>query len=252
MNTRITALVAANEPPIGEQLIDLLRELWPALDIVATVANGDAALQAFAAHHPSVAFLDISMPGRSGVDVASRIAPPCHVVFLTAHDDYSIEVFRTGVVAYVLKPVDRDRLAETVLRLKRNVHAPPPDLTSVLTALRAELAASTQHLKWLKAAVGRMVKLIPIDDVVYFQADNKYTRVVMRNGEALIRTSLRGLLDGLDPGRFWQIHRGTIVNAATISGLLRDDEERHYFVLLKDRPDRLPVSRQYLYLFKQM
>jgi DNA-binding LytR/AlgR family response regulator len=251
--TSITALIAEDEPLMRERLKEKLAETWPELSIVAEVADGDAALAAFDAHSPQVAFLDIRMPGRSGLDVAALIGGECHIVFVTAYDQYAVQAFETGAIDYLLKPVEADRLAATVERVRAKLASPPADLAHLLDDLRARLQgqAPPPRLRWIKAAVGKQVKLIAVDDIVYFQSDTKYTRVVLAQSEALIRTPLKDLIAELDPQQFWQIHRGTIVNASAIAGVLREDAEKQY-VLLKGRAERLPVSRQFVHLFKQM
>jgi DNA-binding LytR/AlgR family response regulator len=248
---RPTALIAEDEPLMRERLKDKLAEVWPELDVVAEAADGDEALALIDAHAPQIAFLDIRMPGRSGLDVAAALGGDCHVVFVTAYDQYAIAAFDAGAVDYLLKPVETDRLAQAVERIKRKLAAPPADLSALLVQLRERLPRTPQRLKWIKAAVGKQVRLIPVDDVVYFQSDSKYTRVVFGQGEALIRTPLKDLIDELDGDRFWQVHRGTIVNLHHVAGVLREDAERQ-FVLLKDRTERLTISRQFTHLFKQM
>jgi DNA-binding LytR/AlgR family response regulator len=248
---RPTALIAEDEPLMRERLKDKLAEVWPELDIVAEAADGDEALALIDARAPQIAFLDIRMPGRSGLDVAAALGGDCHVVFVTAYDQYAIAAFDAGAVDYLLKPVETDRLAQAVERIKRKLAAPPADLSALLVQLRERLPRTPQRLKWIKAAVGKQVRLISVDDVVYFQSDSKYTRVVFGQGEALIRTPLKDLVDELDGDRFWQVHRGTIVNLHHVAGVLREDAERQ-FVLLKDRTERLTISRQFTHLFKQM
>lgn len=246
-----TALIAEDEPLMRERLKEKLAEVWPELAIVAEAADGDEALALFDAHLPRIAFLDIRMPGRTGLEVAAAIGGDCHVVFTTAYDQYAIAAFDAGAVDYLLKPVEADRLAQAVERLKRKLAAPPADLSALIEALRGRLPRQPRRLKWIKAATGRQLRLIAIDDVLYFQSDSKYTRVVLAQGDALIRTPLKDLLEELDPDRFWQIHRGTVVNLHHVSGVLREDAERQ-FVLLKQRPEKLAVSRQFTHLFKQM
>ncbi|HEX6944718.1 MAG TPA: LytTR family DNA-binding domain-containing protein [Casimicrobiaceae bacterium] len=246
-----TALIAEDEPLMRERLKEKLAEVWPALAIVAEAEDGDEALALFEAHKPQIAFLDIRMPGMSGLDVAAAIGARCHVVFITAYDQYAVDAFATGAVDYLLKPVETDRLAQAVERIKRKLAAPPADLSALLAQLREHVPRTPQRLKWIKAAVGKQIRLIAVDDVVYFQSDSKYTRVVFGQGEALIRTPLKDLVDELDGDRFWQVHRGTIVNLHHVAGVLREDAERQ-FVLLKDRPERLTISRQFTHLFKQM
>jgi DNA-binding LytR/AlgR family response regulator len=249
--SRPTALIAEDEPLMRERLKEKLAEAWPELDIVALAADGNEALELLQEWQPQIAFLDIRMPGRTGLDVAAAIGGDCHVVFITAYDQYALRAFDAGAVDYLLKPVESDRLAATVERIKKKLHSPPADLSALLAELRATVKGDAPRMKWIKAAIGKQVKLIAVGDVVYFQADTKYTRVVLGNGEALIRTPLKELLAELDPDKFWQVHRGTIVNLDAVSGVLREDAERQ-FILLKHRQERLPISRQFTHLFKQM
>jgi DNA-binding LytR/AlgR family response regulator len=246
-----TALIAEDEALMRTRLRETLCEVWPELRIVAETADGNAALDAFDEHSPHIAFLDISMPGKSGLEVASMIGSQCHVVFITAYDQYALSAFEAGAADYLLKPVEADRLALTVERVKRKLESTPPDLSHLLAQLKNAVAPTGNRLKWIKAAVGKQVKLISVSDVVYFQSDTKYTRVVLANSEALIRTPLKDLLGELDGDRFWQVHRGTIVNVDAVSGVVREDAEKQ-FVLLKGRQERLPISRQFFHLFKQM
>ncbi len=248
---RPTALIAEDEPLMRERLKEKLAEAWPELDIVAEAADGNQALALLHEWRPQIAFLDIRMPGKTGLDVAVAIGGDCHVVFITAYDQYALRAFDAGAVDYLLKPVESDRLAATVERIKKKLASPPADLSALLAELRAAVKADAPRMKWIKAAIGKQVKLISVGEVVYFQADTKYTRVVLGSGEALIRTPLKELLAELDPEKFWQVHRGTIVNLDAVSGVLREDSERQ-FVLLKDRQERLPISRQFTHLFKQM
>jgi len=252
MNTaRATALIAEDEPLMRERLKEKLALAWPELTIVAEAADGNAALEAFAQHHPQLAFLDIRMPGKSGLDVAAEIGNDCHIVFITAYDQYALKAFEAGAVDYLLKPVESDRLALAVERMRKKLAAPPADLTALVQELRSTLSQGAPRMKWIKAAVGKQVKLISVADVLYFQSDAKYTRVVLASGEALIRTPLKELMVELDPDHFCQIHRGTIVNLDAVAGVWREDAERQ-FVLLKNRQEKLPISRQFTHLFKQM
>ena len=250
-DARPTALIAEDEPLMRERLKEKLAEVWPELDIVAEASDGDEALALVDIHEPDIAFLDIRMPGRTGLEVAAAIGGDCHVVFITAYDQYAIAAFDAGAVDYLLKPVETERLAHTVERVKSKLASAPADLSRIVGELRSHASPATARLKWIKAAVGKQIKLIPVDDVVYFQSDMKYTRVVLAQSEALIRTPLKDLLAELDPDRFWQIHRSTIVNVSALSGVLREDAERQ-FALFKARPDKLPISRQFTHLFKQM
>jgi len=246
-----TALIAEDEPLMRERLKEKLAEAWPALAIVAEAEDGDRALALFEEHAPDIAFLDIRMPGTNGLEVAAAIGARCHVVFITAYDQYALQAFEAGAADYLLKPVEVDRLATMVERMTRKLATPPIDLGNLVAELRATLGTGAGHMKWVKAAVGKQVKLIPVSDVLYFQSDTKYTRVVLATGEAFIRTPLKELVTDLDPRQFWQVHRGTIVNLSAVSGVLREDAERQ-FILLKDRQEKLSISRQFTHLFKQM
>jgi len=248
---RPTALIAEDEELMRARLREALAAAWPELEIVAEVADGDAALAALEAHAPAVAFLDVRMPGMNGLDVAAEIGSRCHVVFITAYDHYALAAFEAGAADYLLKPVEAERLALTVERVKRKLESEPADLSGLLAQIKQAVSSSSMRLKWIKAAVGRQVKLIAVEDVLYFQSDTKYTRVVLAGSEALIRTPLKELLAGLDPERFWQVHRGTIVNVDAVSGVLRENAEKQ-FVVLKGRDERLPISRQFFHLFRQM
>ena len=249
--TRVTALIAEDEPLMRERLKEKLAHAWPELDIVAEAADGDKALALCNECQPQVAFLDIRMPGLTGLDVAAAIGGDCHVVFITAFDQYAIKAFDAGAVDYLLKPVESDRLAAAVTRLRKNLASPPADLSGLLAELRATMRSEVPRMKWIRAAIGKQVKLIPVCDVVYFQADTKYTRVVTASGEALIRRSLRELQEQLDPSCFWPIHRSTIVNANAIAGVSRDFRGR-VSVKLKSRSEKLPVSEGHEHLFRQM
>ncbi len=249
--TRPTALIAEDEPLMRERLKEKLAEVWPELDVVAEAEDGEQALALFAEHRPQLAFLDIRMPGCSGLDVAAAIGADCHVVFITAYDQYALQAFDAGAVDYLLKPVEADRLRATVERIRRQLGTAPPVQSTHVAQLRGAAGVAPARLRWIRAAVGKQVKLIPVADVVYFQSDAKYTRVVLASGEALIRTPLKDLLAELDREKFWQVHRGTIVNLDAVAGVLREDAERQ-FVLLKNRQEKLPISRQFTHLFKQM
>jgi len=251
MSSRVTALIAEDEPLMRERLKDKLHEVWPELAVVAEAQDGDEAVAMFDEHRPQIAFLDIRMPGRSGLEVAAEIGARCHVVFITAYDQYAVKAFDAGAADYLLKPVETDRLVAMKERMERKLATPPIDLSELVAQLRSSVKGDTGRMKWVKAAVGKQVKLIPVDEVLYFQSNTKYTRVVLAHGEALIRTPLKELLSDLDPEKFWQVHRGTIVNLDAVSGVLREDAERQ-FIMLKNRQEKLPISRQFTHLFKQM
>ncbi len=251
----LTALIADDEEAPREQLRAALARLWPELQIVAASANGVEAWDDCLAHEPAIAFLDIRMPGLTGLDVARRLAalatPPL-IVFVTAYDDHALAAFDAGAVDYVLKPVDDARLAQTLARLKARVQAQAPATASDTTALQRLLASLPQARpapRPIQASLGREVQLIPPEEVLYFEADARYTRVVHERGAALIRPPLRELLAPLDPDQFWQIHRSVLVNCRCIASAVRVDEGT-MVVTLRGREEKLPVSRQFQPLFK--
>lgn len=253
--TMTTILVAEDEPLMRERLLEMLAQAWPEARVVQVAENGNDAWDGFLAHEPDVAFLDIRMPGLSGLEVAERIGKLAHVVFVTAYDQYAVDAFDAGAVDYLLKPVQADRLERAVERLREKLspaagNAPPADLGHLLHHLKSALPGMRpERIKWLKANVGRQIRLIDVEDVLFFQSDTKYTRVKLRDSEALVRTPLKDLLSGLDPDRFWQIHRGIVVNAGAIAAAERVDAERLQ-VLLRDCDEKLPVSRTFAYLFR--
>jgi DNA-binding LytR/AlgR family response regulator len=246
----ITALIAEDEALPRTDLVKLLHECWPELHIAAQCENGLEALDAIAALKPQVAFLDIRMPGANGLEVARAASGQCHVVFITAYDHYAIEAFNAGAVDYLLKPVQRERLAQTVARIKEHITTQPaPDLTALLSALNQQ--HKTQRLKWVSANMGDTIKMFGIDEVLYFQSEDKYTKVVTTSDEAHIRKTLRDLSDELDPDVFWQVHRSTIVRADAIARAQRDDLGKIQ-LSLKARPEKIAVSQAFAYRFKGM
>jgi DNA-binding LytR/AlgR family response regulator len=247
------ALIADDEPHLAENLRDRLRALWPGLEVLPLAANGLEALRAVTEDEPDVAFLDIRMPGLTGIELARRIDTKTHVVFVTAFDQYAVEAFDREVVDYLLKPVTDERLARCVERLKRKLESAekPPALDEMLAKLARALPAAGGRLRWVRASKGDLVHQIAVDDVLYFQASDKYTCVITRDGESLIRLPLSDLAGQLDAETFWQIHRGTVVNMNEVSATRRDLGGR-VFVKLKDGKTELPVSRAYAHLFKQM
>ena len=248
-----TAIVAEDEPILRAQLEGKLRKLWPELEIIASVEDGAAALEALEDRAPDFMFLDIQMPEMTGVEVARHVGNRSHVVFVTAYDQYAIQAFETGAVDYILKPATDERLALSIERLKAKLAspAPPPDLSAVLARLTEQMGAKKERLQWIKATQGQNLRLIPVADVLFFQSDEKYTRVVTGDSEALIKTPIRELLDGLDPEVFWQIHRSTLVNVNAIAGVTRDFRGQAH-VKIKGKDESLVVSRIYSHLFKQM
>jgi len=246
-----TAIVAEDEAILRTQLEGKLRKLWPELDIIASVEDGAAALEALEDRVPDFMFLDIQMPEMTGVEVARHVAGRSHVVFVTAYDQYAIQAFETGAVDYVLKPATDDRLTLTIERLKAKLATPPADLNAVLAKITEQMGAGREKLQWIKATHGQNLRLIPVAEVLFFQSDEKYTRVVTADSEALIKTPIRELLDGLDPGTFWQIHRSTLVNVHAIAAVTRDFRGQAH-VKIKGKDEALVVSRIYSHLFKQM
>lgn len=246
----VRVLVAEDEPLMRERLLDMLGSAWPEAQVVLAVENGNDAWDGFLEHEPDVVFLDIRMPGLSGLEVAERIGGSAHIVFVTAYDQYAVEAFDTGAVDYLLKPVQADRLDRAIGRLREKLKAPPGDLGDILRQLKSAIpAAPREQMKWIKASVGKQIRLIDVNEVLFFQSDTKYTRVVLEGYEALVRIPLKDLLGGLDPDKFWQIHRGTLVNVNAIAAAERVDAERLQ-VLLRGSDEKLLVSRKFVHLFR--
>ena len=249
----ICGVIADDEPLLRAQLRSRLARLWPDLAIVHEMENGKDVEGVLQRHAPQLFFLDIHMPGVNGLEAARLIGSRAHVVFVTAYDEYAVEAFERGAVDYVLKPFNEERLAITVGRLKQRLASTPASMEALVAQLANRLGGprESEHLRWIKASVGSQVRLIPVEDVMFFQSDDKYTRVVTCDGEHLIRKPIRELLEELDPKRFWQIHRATIVNVDRIAGVrrgLKDQAE----ITLRDCPETLTVSRNFTHLFKQM
>lgn len=263
-----TALIADDEPLLREALARQLAQLWPELELIAQARNGREAVKLFEDHKPDICFLDVHMPGLSGVEAARLIGRRAHLVFVTAFDHYAVQAFSEGVLDYLVKPVETGRLAETVARLQERLRAAQPatNTEALLQALTAQLAQmsargnerqeESRHLRWIRAQVGQTLRLIAVDDIDFLRSDNKYTLVAWRSGdgqagEALVRTPLKELSAQLDPEHFVQVHRSVVVNLRAISHVTRSDNETAD-VHLKHRKDVLPVSRSYLHLFRQM
>jgi DNA-binding LytR/AlgR family response regulator len=259
----LTALLADDEPLLRERLRSLLMELWPELTVIAEARNGVEASELCLKHQPAFVFLDIQMPGQSGLQAAHAIrslnngdsrAKRTHLVFVTAYEQYAVKAFEAGAIDYVLKPYDHARLAETVTRLKERLNtaaSEPPGLQTLLEHLQQKLAPRTAHLQWIKASVGQSVKLIAVEQIFYFRSDEKYTTVAWEGGQALIRKSIKELIDELDPQMFAQVHRSSLVNLHKVNKLTRgtkDSAELH----LNGCNDVLTVSRSFVHLFKQM
>lgn len=257
-----TGLVADDEPLLRAELTRLLAQCWPGLSVVAQARNGREALASFEQARPDVCFLDVHMPGLSGIEVARGIGRRAHVVFVTAFDTYAVEAFAQGALDYLVKPVETARLAATVERVQERLRAATPviDPTRLLDELERRLQRdrlpAAPPLRWLRASVGNKLRMIPVDEIDYLRSDAKYTRVAWRGdrgeaGHALVSLSLRELLAQLDPTQFAQVHRSVVVNLAAVSHVTRHDNETAD-IHLKDRPEVLPVSRTYLHLFRQM
>ncbi|MDQ3444888.1 MAG: LytTR family DNA-binding domain-containing protein [Pseudomonadota bacterium] len=246
-----TAVLAEDEPLLADELADLLQALWPQLEIVARVGDGVAALTAIEAHQPDVAFLDIHMPLLTGIEVARQIAGRCHVAFITSYDEHALEAFDAGAMDYVLKPPTAARLAATVQRLKTRLQQPPIDLRQALKDIADRTPVAPRYLQWINASRGAAVRLITVEEILYFKSDLKYTLVVTADTEALIKKTIKNLTGELDPTMFWQVHRSTVVNVHAIDSVIRDDRG-NLTLRLKQRPETLPVSEAYHHLFQQM
>jgi len=251
-----TAIIAEDEVLLRTALRESLATAWPELEIVAECEDGASALEAIDQHRPDIAFLDIRMPGLSGLEVAAAAAeasPGTQVVFTTAYDQYAVDAFERGAIDYLLKPITSERLAATVQRIK--AHATTPPDAAALAALLRDLTvgggAGKPPLTWITASNGRETRLIMVDDVAYFRADNKYTVAMTADGETLLRTPIRELAAMLDPGTFKQIHRSTIVNLRAVASIVRDDTGKGT-LRLKQRPETLVVSQPFMALFRNM
>jgi DNA-binding LytR/AlgR family response regulator len=250
------AIIADDEKELREYLKTMLAESWPELEICGEAANGKDALELVELYHPEVIFLDIKMPGLSGLDVAKRIAGACHIVFVTAYDQYAVDAFEREAVDYLVKPVTKKRLTQTIQRLNKQLQSstePPTGLAEMITHVLANLQgrANANYLHWIKTQHKDNIRLIPVEEIDYFQAEDKYTLVMTAQGESLIKKSIKELSQELDPNQFWQIHRSTIVNVSKIENVSRSLTGRGV-LKIKNRPESLIVSRNYLHLFKQM
>lgn len=253
----VTALIADDEPLLRERLRSHLAALWTELELTDDARNGQEALELFEQCRPDIVFLDIHMPGLNGIEVARALARRAQLVFVTAYEHYAVEAFGQGAIDYLVKPIDAERLADTVQRLQRQV-ALPLQANHALDAVLDQLAGRLQQrvqprqwLQWIRASVGNSVRLIPVEQVRYLRAEEKYTQVAWEEGEALIRKSIRELSEQLDPERFVQTHRSVIVNLSCVSTVVRgvnETAELH----LRDGDEVLPVSRSYLHHFRQM
>jgi DNA-binding LytR/AlgR family response regulator len=252
-----TAVVADDERLMRDQIIASLRLAWPELVIVGEAGNGREAVAMVQSLEPDVVFLDISMPGMDGIEAAKALAGQVHIVFVTAHDQYAITAFEHGAVDYLLKPASADpaRVALTCERLRARLEQKPDPMSDLLAQLSQRLGAGgakpREYLRWVQASVGANIRMIPTSDVLFFRAEDKYTRVQTKGFEALIRKPIKDLLEELDPDEFWQIHRSTVVRVEAIEQVSRDFRGRQ-LVHVNGRADKLEVSRTFSHLFKQM
>jgi DNA-binding LytR/AlgR family response regulator len=255
-----TAIIADDEPLLRRSLARLLGDAWPELQVVAQARNGREAVERVEALHPDVCFLDVHMPALSGVEAARAIGRRAHVVFVTAYDQYAVQAFAHGALDYLVKPVEPARLADTVARLQERLRMPQPtaDTEALLERLAAHLRrnAAPEPLRWIRASVGSTLRMIPVEEIDFLRADEKYTRIAWRGdlgkaGEALIRTPLKELVAQLDAAQFAQVHRSVVVNLRAIAHVTRGENETAH-IHLRDRGEVLPVSRGYLHLFRQM
>ncbi len=248
-----TALIAEDEAPQRQALRRLLASLWPELAVVAECGDGLAALAALELHRPQVAFLDIRMPGASGFDVAERAFRTTHIVFTTAYEEHAVRAFEAGALDYVLKPVTSERLSKTLLRVRERMQGGVPDIAAAIESLRQSLIVPTRsaYIPWITATVGNVIKMFPVEEILFFKSDDKCTRVVTRGEEAVIRTSLKELLDALDPNAFWQIHRSVIVQVRAIKQVRRT-ELGAMQVSVEGSSEVLPVSQAFQHRFRGM
>jgi DNA-binding LytR/AlgR family response regulator len=250
------AIVAEDEALLRDSLLEHLRAAWPELEVVAACSDGGSALEEIAAHQPDVAFLDIRMPGLTGLEVASALAdasPKTQVVFVTAYNQYAIEAFERGAIDYLLKPIVPERLAATVRRVRERAAAgiDPEVLATLASQLGTVARREGPPLAWITASAGKETRLVLVDDIAYIQSDTGYTRIMTREGESLIRTPLKELLASLDPAVFKQIHRSTVVNMRAVAAVTRDENGRGT-LKLRNRTETLAVSLPYMTLFRNM
>jgi DNA-binding LytR/AlgR family response regulator len=246
------AIIVDDERLMREQLRLCLNEAWPDLVVCGEAENAEGALDLLTTEQPDLVFLDIRMPASSGLELAKQIGQCCHIVFVTAYDQYAVEAFERGAVDYLMKPVDKERLTVTAERLRARLAERPANLDALLERLSTTMnQKEPQNLRWIQASYGQTLRMIAVDEVIYFQADDKYTRVLTEQSEALIKKPIKELVTELDPNQFWQIHRATVVNVKAIAGISRDLRGRQH-VSLRGRGEKLEVSRSFAHLFRQM
>jgi DNA-binding LytR/AlgR family response regulator len=250
-----TAVIADDERLMREQIVARLKETWPELLIVGEASNGREAIAMARSQEPDIVFLDIKMPGMDGIQAAQALAGQAHVVFVTAHDEYAISAFEHGAVDYLLKPADPERLALTCQRLRERLQQKPDPMIDLLAQLSQRLGGGDlkprEYMRWVQASVGTNIRMIPTSDILFFRAEDKYTRVQTKGFEALIRKPIKELVDALDPGEFWQIHRAILVRIDAVEQVSRNFRGQQV-VHVKGREEKLEVSRTFSHLFKQM
>jgi len=250
-----TAVIADDERLMREQIVDRLKEAWPELLIVGEASNGREAIDMVRTLEPDIVFLDISMPGMDGIQAAQALAGKAHVVFVTAYDQYAISAFEHGAVDYLLKPAEPERVALTCQRLRERLKQAPDPMDNLLAQLSQRLGAGSlkprEYMRWVQASVGVNIRMIPTSDILFFRAEDKYTRVQTQSFEALIRKPIKELIDELDPAEFWQIHRSTVVRVDAVNHVSRDFRGKQ-IVHVKGSEEKLEVSRTFNHLFKQM
>jgi DNA-binding LytR/AlgR family response regulator len=250
-----SALIVDDESPMRDQLRARLRDVWPELHIVGEAANGIDAMAMAAQHKPDIVFLDIRMPGQGGIETARHLYNSCHIVFVTAYDQYAVDAFEQGAMDYLLKPVSAERLQLTCERLRQRLASAPDDIGGQLEQLTRILqlgdAKKPEYLRWIQAQVGTSLRMISTREVLFFQSDDKYTLVQTAQAEMLIRKTLKELADELDPNEFWRIHRSTLVRVDAIAEVTRDDRGRQ-MLKVRNFPKELEVSRNHSHLFQQM
>jgi DNA-binding LytR/AlgR family response regulator len=245
-----TAIIAEDEPILRAEIRETLRTLWPELRVSAEAADGLQAIEAFDRYGPNILFLDIQMPGATGIEVARHASGKAHVVFITAHDDYAVAAFEQGAIDYILKPICEERVKVTVERLRDRLREPPADLHGLAELLKSTVGGEARYLKWLSVPHGSELRVVATAEILYLRADNKYTTVNTRSSTFLLNSSLKEMQRKLDPAVFWQIHRSIIVNVAAIDTIYRSFRGS-LEVKLKDRAELLPVSAAHTHLFKQ-
>ena len=250
-----TAVVADDERLMRDQIVGRLKEAWPELVIVGQAVNGREAVAMVRSLEPDIVFLDIRMPEMDGIEAAQALAGQVHVVFITAHDEYAVRAFEQGAVDYLLKPADTERVAITCERLRERLKQAPDPMKELLAQLSERFSSDglkpRESLRWVQASVGTTIRMIPTTDILFFRAEDKYTRVQTPRFDALIRKPIKELIDELDPKEFWQIHRATVVRVDAIEQVTRN-LRGNQVVHLKGSDEKLEVSRSFNHLFKQM